>query len=119
MNSSTKQKQIHRQRLNYGDQRGRMGRGGIGWEFGGLTRTCMLSYFNCVQLFASPWTVALQAPLSMGFSWQEYWSQLSFPSPGDLPNPGIEPTSLMSPALLGRFFITKATWEALNDQEGI
>ena len=111
MNSSTKQKQIHRQRLNYGDQRGRMGRGGIGWEFGGLTRTCMLSYFNCVQLFASPWTVALQAPLSMGFSWQEYWSQLSFPSPGDLPNPGIEPTSLMSPALAGGIFTTNTTWE--------
>ena len=47
------------------------------------------------------WTVALQAPLSMGFPWQEYWHGLSFPSPGDLPNPGIEPTS---PVLAGRFF---------------
>ena len=44
-----------------------------------------------VQLFATPWTVAYQAPLSMGFSRQEYWSGLPFPSPGDLPNPGIEP----------------------------
>ena len=43
-----------------------------------------------VQLFATPWTVAYQAPLSMGFSRQEYWSGLPFPSPGDLPNPGIK-----------------------------
>ena len=49
-----------------------------------------------VQLFATPWTVAYQAPPSMGFSWQEYWSGLPFPSPGDLPKPGIEP---WSPAL--------------------
>ena len=46
-----------------------------------------------VQLFATPWTVAHQAPLSMGFSRQEYWSGLPFPSPGDLPDPGIEPRS--------------------------
>ena len=46
-----------------------------------------------VQLFVTPWTVAHQAPLSMGFSRQEYWSGLPFPSPGDLPNPGIEPRS--------------------------
>ena len=49
-----------------------------------------------VRLFATPWTVAYQAPLSMGFSRQEYWSGLPFPSPGDLPDPGIEP---WSPAL--------------------
>ena len=49
-----------------------------------------------VQLFATPWTVAYQAPLSMGFSRQEYWSGLPFPSPGDLPDPGIE---LGSPTL--------------------
>ena len=49
-----------------------------------------------VQLFATPWTVAYHAPLSMGFSRQEYWSGLPFPSPGDLPNTGIEP---VSPAL--------------------
>ena len=49
---------------------------------------CVLSCFSHVQLFANPWTVAHQAPLSMGFSRQEYWSELPFPSPGDLPNPG-------------------------------
>ena len=48
---------------------------------------------SCIQLFATPWTVACQAPLSVGFSRQEYWSGLPFPSPGDLPNPGIEPRS--------------------------
>ena len=53
----------------------------------------MLSHFSCVSLFATPWTVAHQAPLSMGFSRQEYWSGVPFPSPGDLPDPGIEPGS--------------------------
>jgi len=48
----------------------------------------------------------------MGFSRQEYWSGLPCPLPGDLPNPGVEPASLISPALAGRFFITSATWEA-------
>ena len=48
---------------------------------------------SCVQLFATPWTTAYQAPPSMGFSRQEYWSGLPFPSPGDLPDPGIEPWS--------------------------
>jgi len=56
-----------------------------------------------------PWTVARQAPLSMGFSRQEYWRGLPLPPPGDLPNPGIERTSLTSPALAGRFFTTSAT----------
>ena len=51
-----------------------------------------------------PWTVAPQAPLSMGFSRQEYWSGLPCPPPGDLPDPGIEPVSPISPALAGRFF---------------
>ena len=50
----------------------------------------------------------------MGFTWQEYWSGLPFSSPGDLPNPGIEPASLMSLTLAGRFFTTNATWEAQN-----
>ena len=63
-----------------------------------------LSHFSCVQLFVTPWTVALQAPLPMGFSRQEYWSGLPFPSPGDLPDPGIEP---VSPALAGEFFTTE------------
>ena len=48
---------------------------------------------GCVQLFATPWTVACQASPSVGFSSQEYWSGLPFPSPGDLPDPGIEPRS--------------------------
>ena len=48
---------------------------------------------SCVQLFATPWTVAYQAPLSMEFSRQEYWTGLPFPSPGDLPDPGIKPRS--------------------------
>ena len=74
---------------------------------------CMLSCFCHVWLFATLWTVAHQAPLSMGFSRQGYWSGLPFPSPGDLPNPGIEPGSLMSPALADGFFTTSATWETL------
>ena len=53
----------------------------------------MLSCFNCVQLFVTPRTIARQAPLSMGFSRQEYWNGLPVPSPGDLPDPGIEPAS--------------------------
>ena len=67
----------------------------------------MLSHFSHTQLFATPWTVAPQAPLSMGVSRQEYWSGLPFPSPGDLPNSGIELTSPMAPALAGRFFTTE------------
>ena len=59
------------------------------------------------------WTIAHQAPLSMGSSRQECWSGLPFPSPGDHPDPEMEPVSLMSPALAGRFFTTRATWEAL------
>ena len=56
---------------------------------------------------STPWAVALQAPLSMGFPRQEYWSGLSFPLPGDLPDPGIEPVSPSSPALAGEFFTTE------------
>ena len=66
-------------------------------------RACMLSHFNSVQVFATPWTVDLQASLSMGLSRQEYWSQLPFPSPRDLPKPGVKPTS---PALADGFFTT-------------
>ena len=73
-----------------------------------------LSRFSRVRLFATLWTVAHQAPLSMGFSRQEYWSGLPFPSPGDLPDPGTEPVSLTSPSLAGGFFTTCATWEALS-----
>ena len=65
--------------------------------------------FSCVRLFAILWTVAHQAPLSMRFSRQEYWSGWPCPPPGDIPDPGIEPKSLMSPALASGFFTTEAT----------
>ena len=77
---------------------------------------CVLSCFSRVQLFATRWPVACQAPLSTGFSGQEYWSGLPCPRPpppGDLPDPGMEPASLMSPELAGNFFATSATWKAL------
>ena len=67
-----------------------------------------LSHFSHVQLFVTQ-TVACQAPLSIEFSRQECWSGLPFPSPGDLPDPGIELASLMSPTLAGKFFTTSAT----------
>ena len=70
----------------------------------------MLSHFSRVLLFAAPWDVACPAPLSMGFSRQEYWSGLPCRPPGDLPNPGIQSASLMSPALVGRFFTTSIPW---------
>ena len=76
--------------------------------------TYMLSYFSCVQLFVTPWTAASQVPLFMGFSRQEYWSGLPYPPPGDLPDPGIETASLMSPALAGGFFTTSATLCYMN-----
>ena len=76
---------------------------------------CVLSRFSGVQLFVTPWTIAHQIPLSMGFSRQEYWSGLPCPPPGVLPDPGIKPTSLMSPALAGGFFTTRAVWEALHE----
>ena len=66
--------------------------------------SCEAKSFGPVRLFVTPWTVAYQAPPSMEFSRQENWSGLPFPSPGDLPNPGMEPTSL---ALAGRFFTTE------------
>ena len=66
----------------------------------------MLICFSHVQLFATPGTVACQAPLSVRFFRQEYQSGLPFPTSRDLPNPGIEPTSLLSPALSSRFLIT-------------
>ena len=68
-----------------------------------ICHVCMLSHFSRVRLCAILWTTACQAPLSMGFSRQEYWSGLPFP-PGDLSNPWIKPTSLMSPALAGDSF---------------
>ena len=70
----------------------------------------MLSHFR--HVFATLWTAARQAHLSMGFSRQEYWSGLPRPPPGDLPDSGIETASLTSPAWAGRFFTTSAPWEA-------
>ena len=78
----------------------------------------MLSRFSGFQFFAALWTVALQAPLSMGFSRQEYWSGLPFPPPGDLLDPGIKPVSLMSPALADRYFTTSATWDTVKHLAG-
>ena len=82
-----------------------------------FTWGAVLSYFSRVRLFATLWTVACQAPLSMGFSRQKYRSGLPCPPPGDLPNPGVEPESLTSPALAGGFFTTSATWEALEGRK--
>ena len=65
---------------------------------------CMLSSLSCVQLFATPWTIPGQTLLSVGFPRQEDWNGLPFPSPGDLPNPGIKPVPFMSPTLTGRCF---------------
>ena len=72
----------------------------------------MLSRFSRVRLFETPPTVTLQAPLSMGFSRQVYWSGLQCSPPGDRSDPGIEPASLLSPALAGRFFTAVAIREA-------
>ena len=72
----------------------------------------MLSRFSHVQLSVVLWTAACQAPLSLRFSRQEHWSVLPCPPAGDLPDPGIKPTSLVSPALAGGSFTTCATWEA-------
>ena len=66
-----------------------------------------------IQLFVILWTVACQTPLSMGFFSQEYWSGLPFPTPGHLPGPGIEPASLVTPALAGRVFTTEPPGKSL------
>ena len=72
----------------------------------------MLNHFSHAQLFATLWTLALQALPSMGFCRQDYWSGLPCPLRVGLPDPGIEPASLMSLALAGGFFTTSATWGA-------
>ena len=69
---------------------------------------CVCVLAQSVQLFATPWTVAHQAPLSMEYSRQECWSGLPFPPPGDLRHRGIKPESPVSPALAGRFFTTES-----------
>ena len=81
-----------------------------------MTYVCLCSVASVVSdSFRPLQTAAHQAPLSMGFPRQEYWSGLPFPPPEDLPNPGIEPMSLASLAAAGRFFTTSATWGALKD----
>ena len=77
----------------------------------------VLSRFNRVWLFAALWTADCQAPLSVGFSRQEYWSGLPCPSSGHLPSSGTEPMPLMSPALARGFFTSSAAWEALVKRE--
>ena len=77
-----------------------------------VTRARGAQSLSHVRLSVTLRTVARQAPLSMGFSRQEYRSRLPCPPPGDLPDPGIEPASLMSPALADRFFTTRTIWEA-------
>ena len=84
------------------------------WPGGGhcLSVSCVLSRFSHVWLFATLWTVAHKAPLSVGFSRQEYWNGLPCPPSGDLSDSGIKPASLLSPALAGGFFTTCAAWES-------
>ena len=85
------------------------------WKFSILSAQFCCAGLNCfsrVWLCVTLWTIACQALLSMGFSRQEYWSGLLCLSARNLPNPGIKPASLMSPALAGGFFTNSTTWEA-------
>ena len=77
---------------------------------------CLLSWFSHVQLHLTLWTVARQARLSIGFSRQESWSVLPCSPPRDRPDPGADPASLTFPALAGRFFTTRVTWEDLANK---
>ena len=77
------------------------------WGAISFSNACMLSCFTRVRFRATPWTAAHQAPLSTGFSRQEYWSGLLFPIPGNLPDPGKEAEFPAAPALAGRFFTTE------------
>ena len=77
-----------------------------------VQHVCVLSRFSCVRLFATPWTGARQACLSVELSRKESWSGLPCPTPGALSDPGIEQVCLTSPELVGRLFTTSATWEA-------
>ena len=81
---------IHAWRIPWTEKPGRLQ--ATAWRATSVQSSSVQS-LSCVRLFATPWTVARQAPPSMEFSRQEYWSGLPFPSPGDLPNPGIEPRS--------------------------
>ena len=80
-----------------------------------VTVTCLCAQsLSRVQLFVTPWTVACQAPLSIGFSQQEHWSELLYPTQGDCPHPVIEP---LLPALAGRFFTTEPPGKAGNSSK--
>ena len=79
------------------------------------THACSLSH---AQLCVTLWTIVRQAPLSVGFLRQESWSRLPFPTPGDLPSPGIKPTSLVFPALVGSFFTTAAPGKPTKSARG-
>ena len=75
---------------------------------------CVLRCSAVSESFETPWTAACQAPVPMELSRQEYWSGVPFPPPRDLPNPGIKPTSISSPALAGGFFTTTGLGWVLN-----
>ena len=83
-------------------------------KIAGSGLTCPPPRLSGVQLFVTLWTVAFQAPLSMGFPRQEYWSGLSYLPPEDLPDVGIEPASFMSLALAGGFFTVSGPWEGYH-----
>ena len=80
--------------------------------------TCMLRPFRHVWLFVTPWTIPHEAPVSLRFSRQEHWSGLPCPPPGNLPDPGIEPASLTSPALAGRFLLASRASKAVHMGSG-
>ena len=69
-----------------------------------MTIGMLMLMLSCVQLFETPWIITLQAPLSMGFPRQECWGGVPFPTPGDLPDPGMEPTFPASPTLASRLY---------------
>ena len=89
----------------------------------GCVQACILSCFSCVRLFATLWTVGCQTPLSKGFSGPKYWSGLPCPPPGDLPDLGIQPKSLTSPALVGSLPLAPLrkplnSWVAISSSRG-
>ena len=73
-----------------------------------------IQLLSCIQLCMTPWTVVCQAPLFLGFLKQEYWSGLSFPLPGDFPNPGIKLESPVSPVLVSEFLTIESPGEPVN-----
>ena len=85
------------------------------WSVVMIMWVCACCLFSHVWLHETLWTVAHQAPLSMGISMHEYWIGLPCPSPGDLPDLGIVSVALTSPALAGKFFTSSATWKTGDD----